>query len=68
MSSNSFGARRTLGVGGASYDIFRLDRVRRHGAAAVQPESPAGKPAAQRGRPAVTAEQVAALASWDADG
>jgi aconitate hydratase len=66
MSTNSFGARRTLDVGEASYDIFRLDHV----------DDTARLPYSLKvllenllrnedGR-LVTAEQVNALAGWDA--
>jgi aconitate hydratase len=66
MSTNSFGARRTLDVEGASYDIFRLDHV----------DDTARLPYSLKvllenllrnedGR-LVTAEQVNALAGWDA--
>ena len=65
MTGNSFGSRATLDVAGTSYQIHRLDAVAGAAGPAVQPEDPAGEPAADRGRRNVTADHVRALANWD---
>src|SRR6185312_13916807 len=66
MSSNSFGARRTLDVADASYEIFQLDRV--EGAARLPYSLKVLLENLLRNEDGrlVTAEQVSALASWDA--
>jgi AcrR family transcriptional regulator len=49
-SQDSFGARSTLDVGDASYEVFRLDAVEGASGPPVQPQGAAGEPAAHRGR------------------
>ncbi len=68
---DSFGAKGTLDVDGKSYEIYRLERGRgrraRRRLAAVQPQGAAREPAAHRGRADITADDIKALAGWDAD-
>ena len=72
MSENSFNAQATLTVGDRSLEIFRLDALQqqlRRRAAAVLAEGPAREPAAHRGqRLRRRAQDIEALASWDAQG
>jgi aconitate hydratase len=65
MTTNSFGARGRLGVGDAAYEIFRLDRV--DGSARLPYSLKVLLENLLRCEDGtlVTAEQVAALASWD---
>ena len=65
MTTNSFGARDRLEVGGAAYEIFRLDRV--DGSARLPYSLKVLLENLLRNEDGtlVTAAQVAALASWD---
>src|SRR6202789_2649143 len=69
MSQNSFGAKDTLGVGGRKYEIFRLDALQERFDVARLPFSLKvllENLLRTEGNGAVSAQDVEALASWDA--
>ncbi len=69
MSENSFGAKSTLEVGGREYEIFRLDALQQRFDVARLPFSLKvllENLLRTEGDGAVTAEDIEALASWDA--
>src|SRR5256885_2945194 len=70
MSDNSFGAKDTLEVGGRRYEIFRLDALQRQFDVARLPFSLKvllENLLRSEGNGSVTARDIEALASWDAN-
>jgi aconitate hydratase len=69
MAGNSFGARGTLAVGGRSYDVFRLEALRGEGDVSRLPYSLKvllENLLRTEDGVSVTADDVSALAAWDA--